>query len=200
MRIHNPLFIKSKERSLSNRQKKALADLEGLIKSGTPQLTMSEIATNLNVSLRDLYEIASTKEELILLAVESLLMKIGADKEKAINLTDSPIAKIYLLMEQIEMQREILLVSQKTFKRINGLKDFMDSYENYYIEVIKKYLEKAIISNEIVSIDTSAMAIILSGLSRDLDKKYLKKEDKMIPSNALHKIIEVIFKGLKITE
>ncbi|MDB3880830.1 hypothetical protein N9346_01645 [Gammaproteobacteria bacterium] len=198
--IHNPLFIKSKERSLSNRQKKALADLEGLIKSGTPQLTMSEIATNLNVSLRDLYEIASTKEELILLAVESLLMKIGADKEKAINLTDSPIAKIYLLMEQIEMQREILLVSQKTFKRINGLKDFMDSYENYYIEVIKKYLEKAIISNEIVSIDTSAMAIILSGLSRDLDKKYLKKEDKMIPSNALHKIIEVIFKGLKITE
>jgi hypothetical protein len=198
--IHNPLFIKSKERSLTNRQKKALADLEGLIKSGTPQLTMSEIATNLNVSLRDLYEIASTKEELILLAVESLLMKIGADKEKAINLTDSPIAKIYLLMEQIEMQREILLVSQKTFKRINGLKDFMDSYENYYIEVIKKYLEKAIISNEIVSIDTSAMAIILSGLSRDLDKKYLKKEDKMIPSNALHKIIEVIFKGLKITE
>ena len=198
--IHNPLFIKSKERSLSNRQKKALADLERLIKSGTPQLTMSEIATNLNVSLRDLYEIASTKEELILLAVESLLMKIGADKEKAINLTDSPIAKIYLLMEQIEMQREILLVSQKTFKRINGLKDFMDSYENYYIEVIKKYLEKAIISNEIVSIDTSAMAIILSGLSRDLDKKYLKKEDKMIPSNALHKIIEVIFKGLKITE
>ena len=198
--IHNPLFIKSKERSLTNRQKKALADLEGLIKSGTPQLTMSEIATNLNVSLRDLYEIASTKEELILLAVESLLMKIGADKEKAINLTDSPIAKIYLLMEQIEMQREILLVSQKTFKRINGLKDFIDSYENYYIEVIKKYLEKAIISNEIVSIDTSAMAIILSGLSRDLDKKYLKKEDKMIPSNALHKIIEVIFKGLKITE
>ena len=198
--IHNPLFIKSKERSLSNRQKKALADLEGLIKSGTPQLTMSEIATNLNVSLRDLYEIASTKEELILLAVENLLMKIGADKEKAINLTDSPIAKIYLLMEQIEMQREILLVSQKTFKRINGLKDFMDSYENYYIEVIKKYLEKAIISNEIVSIDTSAMAIILSGLSRDLDKKYLKKEDKIIPSNALHKIIEVIFKGLKITE
>ena len=198
--IHNPLFIKSKERSLTNRQKKALADLEGLIKSGTPQLTMSEIATNLNVSLRDLYEIASTKEELILLAVESLLMKIGADKEKAINLTDSPIAKIYLLMEQIEMQREILLVSQKNFKRINGLKDFIDSYENYYIEVIKKYLEKAIISNEIVSIDTSAMAIILSGLSRDLDKKYLKKEDKMIPSNALHKIIEVIFKGLKITE
>ena len=198
--IHNPSFIKSKERSLTNRQKKALADLEGLIKSGTPQLTMSEIATNLNVSLRDLYEIASTKEELILLAVESLLMKIGADKEKAINLTDSPIAKIYLLMEQIEMQREILLVSQKTFKRINGLKDFMDSYENYYVEVIKKYLEKAIISNEIVSIDTSAMAIILSGLSRDLDKKYLKKEDKMIPSNALHKIIEVIFKGLKITE
>ena len=198
--IHNLLFLKSKERSLTNRQKKALADLEGLIKSGTPQLTMSEIATNLNVSLRDLYDIASTKEELILLAVESLLMKIGADKEKAINLTDSPIAKIYLLMEQIEMQREILLVSQKTFKRINGLRDFMDSYENYYIEVIKKYLEKAIISNEIVSIDTSAMAIILSGLSRDLDKKYLKKEDKMIPSNALHKIIEVIFKGLKITE
>jgi hypothetical protein len=43
------------------------------------------------------------------------------------------------------------------------------------------------------------MALILSGLSRELDKKYLKKELKITPSDALKEIIEVIFKGLKKT-
>ena len=65
-----PLLSKSKEKLLSIRQKKALEDLEELIKGGYPQLTMSEIATNLKVSLRTLYEIAPKKEELILIAVD----------------------------------------------------------------------------------------------------------------------------------
>jgi len=76
----------------------------------------------------------------------------------------------------------------------------VDSHENYVMNVTEQLLEEAIIANEIISIDTSAMALILSGLSRELDKKYLKKELKITPSDALKEIIEVIFKGLKRTE
>ena len=72
MKTPKPLLSKSKEKLLSNRQKEALEDLEELIKGGYPQLTMSEIAANLKVSLRTLYEIAPKKEELILILLTLL--------------------------------------------------------------------------------------------------------------------------------
>ena len=196
-----PLLSKSKEKLLSIRQKKALEDLEELIKGGYPQLTMSEIAANLKVSLRTLYEIAPKKEELILIAVDRLLFKIGAAAQKAINLSDSPMAKLNaFLNETYKATERNTLAFTEDFGRIQGAKDLVDSHENYVMNVTEQLLEEAIIANEIISIDTSAMALILSGLSRELDKKYLKKELKITPSDALKEIIEVIFKGLKRTE
>ena len=196
-----PLLSKSKEKLLSIRQKKALEDLEELIKGGYPQLTMSEIAANLKVSLRTLYEIAPKKEELILIAVDRLLFKIGAAAQKAINLSDSPMAKLNAFLNETNKATERnTLAFTEDFGRIQGAKDLVDSHENYVMNVTEQLLEEAIIANEIISIDTSAMALILSGLSRELDKKYLKKELKITPSDALKEIIEVIFKGLKRTE
>ena len=196
-----PLLSKSKEKLLSNRQKEALEDLEELIKGGYPQLTMSEIAANLKVSLRTLYEIAPKKEELILIAVDRLLFKIGAAAQKAINLSDSPMAKLNAFLNETNkaIERNTLAFTED-FGRIQGAKDLVDSHENYVMNVTEQLLEEAIIAKEIISIDTSAMALILSGLSRELDKKYLKKELKITPSDASKEIIEVIFKGLKRTE
>ena len=201
MKTPKPLLSKSKEKLLSIRQKKALEDLEELIKGGYPQLTMSEIAANLKVSLRTLYEIAPKKEELILIAVDRLLFKIGAAAQKAINLSDSPMAKLNAFLNETSKATERnTLAFTEDFGRIQGAKDLVDSHENYVMNVTEQLLEEAIIANEIISIDTSAMALILSGLSRELDKKYLKKELKITPSDALKEIIEVIFKGLKRTE
>ena len=71
-----PLLSKSKENLLSARQKEAILGLEELIKEGYPQLTMSQIANRLKVSLRTLYKIAPKKEDLLLIAVDRLLFKI----------------------------------------------------------------------------------------------------------------------------
>ena len=193
-----PLLSKSKEKLLSNRQKEALEDLEELIKGGYPQLTMSEIATNLKVSLRTLYEIAPKKEALILIAVDRLLFKIGTAAHKAIDVSDSPMSKLKAFLNETNKATERnTLAFTEDFGRIQGAKDLVDSHENYVMNVTEQFLEEAIITNEIISIDTSAMALILSGLSRELDKKYLRKELKITPSDALKEIIEVIFKGLR---
>ena len=193
-----PLLSKSKEKLLSNRQKEALEDLEELIKGGYPQLTMSEIAANLKVSLRTLYEIAPKKEALILIAVDRLLFKIGTAAHKAIDVSDSPMSKLKAFLNETNKATERnTLAFTEDFGRIQGAKDLVDSHENYVMNVTEQFLEEAIIANEIISIDTSAMALILSGLSRELDKIYLRKVLKITPSDALKEIIEVIFKGLR---
>jgi len=51
-----PLLSKKDENNLTKRQLEALNELENLIKTGVPDLTMSQIANILKVSLRTLYE------------------------------------------------------------------------------------------------------------------------------------------------
>ena len=116
-----PLLSKSKEKLLSNRQKEALEDLEELIKGGYPQLTMSEIAANLKVSLRTLYEIAPKKEALILIAVDRLLFKIGTAAHKAIDVSDSPMSKLKAFLNETNKATERnTLAFTEDFGRIQG--------------------------------------------------------------------------------
>ena len=179
-------------------EKEALEDSYFIERKLYPKLSSKALT---EVSLRTLYEIAPKKEELILIAVDRLLFKIGAAAQKAINLSDSPMAKLNAFLNETNKATERnTLAFTEDFGRIQGAKDLVDSHENYVMNVTEQLLEEAIIANEIISIDTSAMALILSGLSRELDKKYLKKELKITPSDALKEIIEVIFKGLKRNE
>ena len=79
-----PLLSRKKESSLSERKVEALAQLEKLIQKGLPDLTMSEIASRLKVSLRTLYELAPSKGQLVLIAVDRILFRIGGEAKKAI--------------------------------------------------------------------------------------------------------------------
>ena len=55
---------------------------------------MSQIANILKVSLRTLYELAPSKEELVLIAVDRLLFKIGKEAQNSIDSNDSPLTQL----------------------------------------------------------------------------------------------------------
>ena len=48
--------------------------LERLLEQGVPELTMSEIAKKLKISLRTLYEIAPSRDKLILMTMDNILI------------------------------------------------------------------------------------------------------------------------------
>ena len=64
----------------TNKHKTVIEDLEIMLEKGIPDLTMSEIASRLKISLRTLYEIAPSKDLLIIMMVDNILKKLGKTK------------------------------------------------------------------------------------------------------------------------
>lgn len=192
-----PLLSKSKENLLSARQKEAILDLEELIKEGYHQLTMSQIANRLKVSLRTLYEIAPKKEDLLLIAVDRLLFKIGAEAQKAINTDDGPLEKLKLFLHKTNEVNDILVFTED-FDKIQGARALIDSHVNYVVNLTKNMLDEAIKAGEINKIDTSWMSLVLAGgLTSETHRKYLKKGSKAVAADSAKEMIEIVFKGLK---
>ena len=74
---------------------------------------------------------------------------------------------------------------------------FIDSHENYVVNLTKNMLDEAIEAGEINKIDTSWMSLVLSGLTRETNRKYLKKASKAETADSAKEMMEIIFKGLK---
>ena len=80
--------------NLGKRHLEVMDELERILDKGESFSTMSELAKRLKISLRTLYEIAPSKEELIVTTVDRVLKKHGKIAMDAIKNYSSPIKKL----------------------------------------------------------------------------------------------------------
>ena len=196
-----PLLSRKRESSLSKRQVKALDQLEKLIQKGVPDLTMSEIASRLKVSLRTLYELAPSKDQLLLIAVDRILFRIGGEAKKAIKNINSPLDQLKVYVNETGKAMDpACLAFTRDFGELKGARVLVDSHENYVVSMTKKLLERSIQKKLIKPIDISAFAMILSGLGREIYTNNLKSSLVKSPEEIYHEISEIIFLGLETAE
>ena len=81
-------------RIYTKRHHEIIDALERLLEQGVPELTMSEIAKKLKISLRTLYEIAPSRDKLILMTMDNILKKLGKFAMDSVEDIDSPINKL----------------------------------------------------------------------------------------------------------
>ena len=196
-----PLLSRKKESSLSERKVEALAQLEKLIQKDLPDLTMSEIAFRLKVSLRTLYELAPSKDQLVLIAVDRILFKIGGEAKKAIKNINSPLEQLKVYVNETGKAMDpACLAFTRDFGELKGAKVLVDSHENYVVSMTKKLLERSVQKKLIKPIDISAFAMILSGLGREIYANNFKSSLVKSPEEIYHEISEIIFLGLETVE
>ena len=87
--------------TFSKKHAEVIKELEVLLEKGIPELTMSEIAAKLKISLRTLYEIAPSKEKLILFTVDNILNKIGKKAHIKIEKISSPFQKLQIYLKNV---------------------------------------------------------------------------------------------------
>ena len=196
-----PLLSRERENSLSERQVEALVQLEKLIQKGVPDLTMSEIASRLKVSLRTLYELAPSKDQLLLIAVDRILFRIGGRAKKAIKNINSPLEQLKIYVNETGKAMDpACLAFTRDFGKLKGARDLVDSHEDYVVSMTKKLLERSVQKQLIKPIDISAFAMILSGLGREIYTNNLKSSLVKSPEEIYHEISEIIFLGLETAE
>ena len=197
MKSHGSLVNSSP--SLGKRHVEVMDELESMLDQGESFSTMSELAKTLKISLRTLYEIAPSKEELIVTTVDRVLKKHGKIAMDAIKDHPSPIKKLesfLVIANQAVGPRFEKFTS--SLSNLSTSKPMVDYHEQYITNFIKSLLDEAKSKNEIKDIDTQATAILLGGLGRYFQAKKLLKNLKQTPEKTSNFLTEIIISGIKL--
>ena len=183
----------------TKRQIEIMDALEAMLQKGVPDLTMSEFAKKLKISLRTLYEIAPSKDELILMTMNNILVKLGKLAIDSVAKINSPIKKLekylFIVNQAVGPKFDTFL---KDMEKINGSKKMADYHENFIKNIIKRLLLEAIQKNEIKKIDVKAFSILLGGIGREFFKEKNKNSIDLTPEKSANSITSIILNGIKL--
>ena len=184
----------------TKRQIEIMDALEAMLQKGVPDLTMSEFAKKLKISLRTLYEIAPSKDELILMTMNNILVKLGKLAIDSVANINSPIKKLekylFIVNQAVGPKFDTFV---KDIENIKGSQKMADYHENFIKNYTKNLLKESILKKEIKSIDVSAFAILLGGIGREFLKEKNKKTIDMSPEESANSITKIILNGIKLT-
>ena len=176
-----------------------IEDLEKLLEKGVPDLTMSEIASRLKISLRTLYEIAPSKDQLILMTMDKILIKLGKHALDSVSEIQSPIEKLehylFIVNQAVGPKFNTFL---KDIEKINGSQKMADYHENFISNYTQKLLNDAVKMKEIKKIDTKAFSILLGGIGREFLKEKNRYFISSSPEESANSITSIILNGIKL--
>jgi AcrR family transcriptional regulator len=199
VRAPKPLLAPETERRLTARQRELLDDLEKLVSSeGMSELTMAEIAAEVNCSLRTLYGIAPSKEELVLAVVDRRLHRIGRKAIGSLKPALSPLdgLRAYLKAANEAVQPETVAFSRE-FGAVPGAQRLLDGHEGYVMAVTQSLLDRAVAEKQIPSMDTAAVAHVLGGLGREFSRPEVAAVARAPAKATADAIAEIILRGLE---
>jgi AcrR family transcriptional regulator len=198
VRAPKPLLPPETERRLTARQRQVLDQLEELVVAdGLAELTMAEIAARVNCSLRTLYEISPSKEELVLTVIDRRLHRIGRTAIGSLDASLSPLAALraYLHAANEAVQPETVSYS-RDFADVSGAKRLLDTHESYVIAVTQSLLDRAVAEGQIPPVDTASIAHVLGGLGREFARPGMAEVAASPPKATADAIAEIILRGL----
>jgi AcrR family transcriptional regulator len=198
VRPPKPLLSAEAERQLGARQLELLDELEEkLLGEGLADLTMAEIAALVSCSLRTLYGIAPSKDELLLTVVDRRLRCIGRAAIEALHASMRPLdaLRTYLQAANAAVQPEALALSADLAK-VAGAGRLFDAHETYLTAVTQSLLDQAVADAEIAPVDTAAVAHVLAGLGREFARPEIAEIAQGSPKETADAIAEIILQGL----
>ena len=193
------LISKKSVQPLTKKHKEVIDKLELMLEKGIPNHTMSQLAAKLKVSLRTLYEIAPSKDHLIRMTVNRILMRLGKEALEIVADIKSPIEKLKKYLQHVNQAvGPKFKVYLQNLGNNNKSKEMIDYHEDYITAYTKELLDTAIIQKEIKDIDTQAFALLLGGIGRDFAKDSNIKKLISSPEQSANSITEIILNGIKL--
>ncbi len=198
VRAPKPLLPPETERRLTTRQRELIEELERIVGTeGFADLTMAEIAARVNCSLRTLYGIAPSKDELVLTLVDRRLHRIGRSAVGSLDPAMSPLdtLRAYLKAANQAVQPTTAAFSQ-VMADIPGAKRLLDAHEDYVMAVTRSLLDRAVEEGEIDPVDTAAVAHVLGGLGREFARTDVAELVTDSPKATADAVAEIVLRGL----
>ena len=190
---------KSSVKVLTSRHHEIINLLEKMLEKGIPDLTMSELASKLKISLRTLYEIAPSKDQLITMTIDNILRRLGKDALDEISTIQSPFKKLQKYLSAVNQAVGPKFDKfMKDLSNVGGSSAMADYHEDFITGYIEKLLNDALKAKEIRKIDTRAFAILLGGIGREFSKEKNRISIDVSPEQSANSITRVILDGIRL--
>jgi AcrR family transcriptional regulator len=193
-----PVLGLARERCLTARQRELLDRLGDLFEDGFAHLTMADIAARLNCSMRTLYALAPSRDELVLIVIDRHLWRIGRNAQNAITATMAPLDA---LEAYLRAAHEAVARTTQAFARDVDLypaaQRLQDDHRAYLVAMCRHLLDQAVGRAEMAPVDTAAVARVLGEVGRELARPDVIPALVSSPRESADAIVAVIVRGLR---
>jgi AcrR family transcriptional regulator len=198
VRAPRPLLPADAERKLTRRQREILDELEALaVEGGFAELTMAQLAARVNCSLRTLYGLAPSKDELLLTVVDRRLHRIGRAAASVVEPDMDPLTALRAYLRATnEAVGPTTEVFSREFSAVPGGTRLTNEHGNYIIAVTRRLLDLAVDDGLIQPVDTVALSLVLGGLGSYFSRPEIIPLIRESPKATADAIIDVILRGL----
>jgi AcrR family transcriptional regulator len=193
-----PVLDREREHRLTQRQRELLDELGTMFDGGFADLTMAEIASQLNCSMRTLYAIAPSRDELVMIVVDRNLWRVGRSAQNAI---DSDMAPLDALRAYLQAANVAVSRTTEAFARdlaaVPAGQRLSEEHNAYLFAVTRQLLDLAVERGDIAPVDTAAVARVMSGLGGDFAKPQVLPMLLTSPKEAADGVLDLLLRGLQ---
>ena len=183
---------------LTERQVEILEQLSAIFDEGFADLTMAGLAARLRCSLRTLYELAPSRDELVLVVVEQNVLRVGRTAVAALRAEMTPMAALrsYLSAATVAVAT-FTPAFARDLAAVPAAQQLSDEHSNYLIAVARCLLDVAVERGEIADVDTGALARVMAGIGRDFSRTDVIATLRSSPKDAADFVVDLILDGLR---
>jgi len=202
-----PVLDRDRERRLTERQRQLLDALSVMFDDGFAELTMAAIAARLNCSLRTLYALAPSRDELVMVVVDRTLWRIGRGAQEAIAPDMAPLdaLRAYLRAASFAVGRTTQAFA-RDLAAVPAAQRLSDAHEDYLQAMTQRLLDAAVERGDFASgdadveadaVDTAAVARVLARLGRDFARPDVLPTLRSTPKQAADAVVDLVLDGLR---
>ena len=198
VRAPRPVMERERERRITDRQRQILDELGTLFEKGFADLTMADLASRLNCSLRTLYGLAPSRDELVLTVVDRNVRKIGRSAMAAIRPDMAPLDAV-----RAYLRAATVAVSNTTEEFARDLADMPAGrrlnreHSDYLVAITRCLLDLAVERGDIGDVDTAAVARVIADLGGDFAAPEVMPTLRSSPKEAADAVVEIVLRGLQ---
>lgn len=188
---------------LSPRQQEILDDMGNIfISEGFRHLTIADLSARLQCSRRTLYEIAPNRTELVLIAIDRRLRRVGRRGAESLKTIDDPreLLQQYMLAGQSELYfTDVRFTEDAADDPAVGR--LMTNHFRYHVAVVQAIIDYGIQRGAFRSIDTRVVAeVIGASLARFADPDFGHHTAGLTFEDASRELVSLLLTGLDATE
>jgi AcrR family transcriptional regulator len=197
VRRPRPVLGRGRELALTDRQRELLDHMEHLFANGFADLTMAGLAARLNCSLRTLYALAPSRDELVLIVVDRSLWRTGRVARDAIG---DDLAPLDAVRAYLEAATVAVSGWTEAFARdlaaVPAAKQLANEHNEYLFAVTRTLLDLAVERGDIPDVDTAAVSRVLAGLGGFFSRPDIIPTLRSSPKEAADGVVDLVLRGL----